>query len=193
VRLVAGAGAVAVLAAAVAIALAIRAWQTAPAAVAPTPAQPVLTVVPQATPTAPPQASPSATAIPLALRQEIIDSYMRYWAVVADAAFRVDDSQLPEVAAGEELERQRRGIADLRNQGHAARIVVDHQFGIGDATQSTATVFDKYESRSYFIDPKTKEPLGQTPEKPETVRMSFVLQRIDGAWRVTDGQVYVGG
>jgi hypothetical protein len=188
VRPVAGIAAVAVLAAAaVGIALATRGGQTVPAAVAPTPPGPAVTVVPQPTSSAPPQASPSATAIPLALRQEIEQAYDRFWRVRADAALRLDPGRLPEVAAGTALEIETKNIEQLRAEGRAGRYVIDLQYGVVAATQTRAVVATKYQNRSYFVDPRTMQPLAPTPAAAEEVKMTFTLEKIDGTWKVVDG------
>lgn len=171
----------------VAIALAGRSPLGAPVAVQLTPPQPELTIVPQLTPTAPPQPGPTATPIPLPLRREIEDAYDRFWRVRADAVLRLDPSRLPEVTAGEALERERREIAQLQAEGKAARIVVDLRYRIVKATDSTATVHDDLESRSYFVDPKTLEPIGPVPQTADLTKVSFDLEKVNGGWRVVDG------
>ena len=161
---------------------------SAPPAPNPTPAPPST-----ATPTAAqPPAVPTSTAapIPSELRQEIEDAYDRFWRVRADASLRLDPSRLPEVAAGQALERERQEIARLQAEGKAARIVVDLRFRVVQATNSTATIQDDFENRSYLVDAVTKQPIGPLPTGADIVKVSFDLQKIDGAWRVVDGTRY---
>jgi hypothetical protein len=185
-----GAGALALASVVAAIVLAARGGQAIPPATAPALPRPALTVVPQATSTAPPQASPSATAIPLALRQEIEQAYQSFWRVRADAAFSLDPSQLPQVAAGAALDRELEETAQLQAEGRAARVVVDLRFRIVQATDTSATIFDDVENRSYFIDARTKQPIGPPPDSAQIYKMSYELQKIDGSWRVVDATRY---
>jgi hypothetical protein len=174
----------------VAIALAARGRQPATAIGDLAGRQPVVTIVPQPTPTAAPQPSPSTTTIPSALRQDIEDAYNRFWRVRADAAFRLDASRLPEVTAGAALERERAETAQLQAEGRAARIVVDLHFRIVRATDTSATIYDDVENRSYFIDATTKEPLAPPPTTAQIYKMSYELEKIGGVWRVVDATRY---
>ena len=130
-----------------------------PSAAPPVPtAQPTPTAAPPAAtavPTAPP-ATPTAVPIPLELRHEIEDAYVRYWHVRADAALTLDPSLLPEVAAGDRLEREREEIAQLRAEGRARKVVVDLQFRVVRATETTATVHDDFKNWSYAVDLRTQ-------------------------------------
>jgi hypothetical protein len=174
----------------VVVVLFTRGHSASPPATDRMPSQPALTVVPELTPTQAPPPSPSATPIPLALKKEIEDAFDRFWRVRADAAFRLDASRLPDVAAGAALEVERQNIEQLRAQGHAARFVVDLQYGVQQATGTTAVVASKYQERSYVIDAGTKQPLAPTPATAEVVTMTFWMEKIDGTWKVVDGAVH---
>lgn len=171
-------------------ALAGRDSRGAQVAVVATPPQSELTIVPQLTPTAPIQPGPTATPIPLALRKEIEDAYDRFWRVRADAALSLDGSRLPEVAAGVALEIERRNVEQLRAQGRAGRYIVDLQYGVVEANQTSAVVATKYQDRSYVIDVQTRNPIAPTPFAGEEVKMTYWLEKIDGNWKVVDGTVH---
>ena len=128
--------------------------------------------------------------IPLELRHEIEGAYVRYWNVRADAALTLDPSHLPEVAAGDRLEREREEIAQLQAEGRAAKVVVDLQFRVVQATETTATVYDDFKNFSYAVDRNTKTPLVEPPRAAEIHVVSFEMQKIDGVWKVVDGTRY---
>jgi len=128
--------------------------------------------------------------IPLELRHEIEDAYVRYWRVTADAALTLDPSQLPEVAAGDRLEREQEEIAQLLAEGRARKVIVDLQFRVVRATETTATVYDDFKNLSYAVDRNTKAPLVEPPRAAEIHVVSFEMQKIDGVWKVVDGTRY---
>ena len=109
----------------------------------------------------------------MALRQEIEQAYDRFWRVRADAVLSLDPSRLPEVAAGEALDVETRRIEQLRAEGRAGRYVIDLQYGVVEATPTSAVVAAKYQSWSYFVDPKTLQPLAPTPAAAEQATMTF--------------------
>jgi hypothetical protein len=157
---------------------------------APGPAtQPVPTAAPPAATAAPTAVPPTPTAVPIPtdLRHEIEDAYVKYWRVRADAALTLDPSHLPEVAAGDHLEQEREEIAQLQAEGRAAKVIVDLQFRVVQATDTTATVYDDFKNFSYAVDKNTKAPLVEPPRTAEIHVVSFELQKIDGVWKVVDG------
>ena len=128
--------------------------------------------------------------IPLELRHEIEDAYVRFWQVRTDAVLRLDPSELPKVVAGDALQREEAWIARLRDEGRTSRIIVDLQFRVVQATATTATVQDDVQSRGYDVDPVTKAPLGPIPQQAEVLKASFELRKHDGVWKVVDGVQY---
>ncbi len=142
------------------------------------------------TSTAPALPSPTATPIPEPLRQEVIAAYQRYWQVLSDARWRLDAGALPQVLADPALERERQFIADLQTEGRAAVTWVSHSFRVVSADDVTALVYDEFSSRSYPVDPSTKEPLFPTPDAGVTRKLATELRKIDGTWKVVDGERY---
>jgi hypothetical protein len=152
---------------------------------APTLAPPVATATPEPVPP-----TPTAAPIPLELRHEIEDAYVHFWRVRADAVLQLDPSRLPEVTAGDALQREQAWIAQLRGEGRTSRIIVDLRFRVVRATETTATVQDDVQDRSYDVDAKTKAPLGPIPQQAEVLKASFDLEKIDGVWKVVGGEQY---
>src|SRR5262245_28136604 len=74
-----------------------------------TPPPPSATPVPQTPTVALPWATPGGptpTPLPVALSNEISEAYLHFWKVRSDAAYELNDSQLSDVAAGVQLERE---------------------------------------------------------------------------------------
>ncbi len=118
--------------------------------------------------------------------QEVSQAYLHYWDVYAQAMFTLDPSQLHTVASGDRLNEALAEVADLKAQGKAAKIQVEHHYFVFDVTETTANVHDEYDNKSYTIDPRTKAPLG-SPGTTQHLVDTYSLQRIDGVWKVVRG------
>jgi len=121
-----------------------------------------------------------------ALDEPIRQAYLHYWDVYAEAMSTLDTSHLSEVAAGDRLQEAIAEVTDLKAQGRAAKIEVEHHLLIFNVTESTASVHDEYINNSYAIDPTSKSPLG-TPGVGERLVDTYSLQKIDGSWKVIRG------
>lgn len=164
----------------------------APAAAAP------LTLAPTTVPTTAPPTSPVAAAAvtsPLPknpadllspLEKEIVDAYLRYWAVRGQAYYDLDTTRLGEVMAGAELAREEAGVQELKAQGRGADLDVEHNFRILKATPEEAVVYDEYLNHSVFIDAATKQVI-PTKEPPAVLKVSFEFRKVQGVWKVVDG------
>lgn len=120
------------------------------------------------------------------LEREVEAAYLRYWDIRTQAFLNLDSSRLGEVMAGDELARAETYIQDLRSQGRAAKMDVEHRIALPKVTSDEAVVYDEYLNKSVFVDPVTKQEL-KTDAPVETVKVSFYLSRIDGQWKVTGG------
>ncbi len=120
------------------------------------------------------------------LGQEVSQAYLHYWDVYAQAMFTLDPSQLHTVANGDRLNEALAEVADLKAQGKAAKIQVDHHFFVFDVTATSASVHDEYDNKSYTIDPRTRAPLG-SPGTTQHLVDTYFLQRVDGEWKVVRG------
>ena len=159
----------------------------------------------QTQPTTLPAAQPSATALAIAptvpttptlpaglhladspLEREIEAAYLHYWQVRTDAFLNLDTSHLGEVMVGDELARSEKYVQDLRSQGRAAKMDVEHRTALAKVTPDEAIVYDEYLNKSVFVDPVTKEEM-KTSAPVETVKVSFTMRKIDGQWKVTGG------
>lgn len=120
------------------------------------------------------------------LEREVEAAYLHYWDVRTQAFLNLDSSRLGEVMAGDELARAEKYIQDLRSQGRAAKMDVEHRIALPKVTPDEAVVYDEYLNKSVFVDSVTKQEL-KTDAPVETVKVSFYLSRIDGQWKVTGG------
>jgi hypothetical protein len=108
--------------------------------------------------------------------------------VYAEAVFDLNESKLPEVMTGPQLDRTRREIDSLRQRGRAAKIVVEHNSFIAelDPVAGTATIHDEYTNRSYEVDAETKQAVGQAASGTVLTDTYFLVKE-DGTWKVRDG------
>ena len=137
------------------------------------------------TPTGVPSAAiTTATPMPTPPTEaQISAAYLAYWDAYATALLNLDPSLAQGVATGEELERIKQEIADLRGKGVALRVTVTHDFAVVKSSVDGATVVDRYVDRSFYVDPSTKEP--QNAEVAgKTITDNFEFTRVDGRWIV---------
>lgn len=137
-------------------------------------------------PTTASAAAPATPKPPSPLEKEIIDGYLRYWNVRSQAYYDLDPTRLSEVMAGAELAREEEGIRKLRADGRAGGWDVDLNFRIDKATPEEAVVYDEYVNRSVYLDAVTKQEL-PTKEPPGVFKISFLMKKVDGVWKVVDG------
>lgn len=123
---------------------------------------------------------------PPTLEQEIVTGYLRFWEVRTEAQRDLDITRLPEVAAGDALDREVQQVEDLRAQGRAGKVDVEHNFVIVQASATEAVVYDEYLNKSLFIDLATGKEL-PTSEPPAKRKMSYDLRKTAGVWKVVDG------
>ena len=121
------------------------------------------------------------------LEREVALAYFRYWDVYAAAMESLDTSRLPEVTANGRLQEAMAEVGDLRADGIAARIQVQHSFSVVSATSQEATVRDDYADSSYALNPDTKQPVGIAGPSNRVVNL-YYLRMVDGAWKVVGGR-----
>jgi hypothetical protein len=115
----------------------------------------------------------------------IWQAYEEFWDARADALYELNAGLLEPRMAGPALERERAGIESLRGQGQAQVIDIDHRAEMIEAVADEGVIYDPYRNRTYRIDATTKQRV--EPEfEPETVNIAYLLQPIDGAWKVVD-------
>jgi hypothetical protein len=88
--------------------------------------------------------------------------------------------------ADAELARQEQQVSDLRAQGRAAKIDVDHRAAVALQGSDKAVVYDEYVNRSVFVELASGKEL-RPIKAPETEKISFELQYVGGTWKVIDG------
>ncbi|MFN8472784.1 MAG: hypothetical protein U0822_11395 [Anaerolineae bacterium] len=120
------------------------------------------------------------------LEREIEAGYLRYWDVLIQAYLNLDTSHLGEVMAGDELARVQKEILDLKAQGKAAKLDVEHRIAFAKVAPDNAIVYDEYLNKSVFVDPTTKQEL-RASEPATTEKISIYMRKVDGSWKVTGG------
>jgi hypothetical protein len=145
-----------------------------PGATGPT-ARTVLPLVGKSTPAPPVTAS-------LARRATIENAYLRYWDYYSDALFHLDITRIPEVAAGEEVQRIQEEVEGFRRRDRAVRVRVSHRYTIGEGPAG-AWIRDEITDRSFTIDPRTKQP-SQGPGAGDVVRDLFLMKEFGDSWKV---------
>jgi hypothetical protein len=136
--------------------------------------------------------APIPTVDPVA-EAEVQQAYAHYWQQRTLAFRDLDPSLLNDVAAGPELAGLTSEIDQLRSQGRAIRTHVVHHIVALPTAPGEAVVADQYEDLSTYIDFATKEPIDPANADPQSgpvTKVREVLQKIDGMWKVTGGQVY---
>jgi hypothetical protein len=137
-----------------------------------------------------PAAVPTVDAVAQA---EVQQAYAQYWQQRALAFRDLDPSLLVSVAAGPELAGLTNKINELRSEGRAIRTHVIHHVVALPTAPGEAVVSDEYEDLSTYVDFSTKEPLDPATADPQSgpiVKVREVLQKVDGAWKVTGGEIY---
>jgi hypothetical protein len=127
-----------------------------------------------------------STGSPLELDVEA--AYLRFWQVRGEAYLALDESRMPEVAAGPQLTREQQNIRELQVRGRAGRLNVEHSSPIAfiELAPDSAVVYDEYLDRSRLVDPTTKQEVG-ADGLTDVEKLSFRLQRTNGAaWKVVD-------
>jgi hypothetical protein len=145
--------------------------------------------------TAPTQASPTTLPVPTTVAEFAALSHDQQKAVmqqevdrfnsVLDRAYRnLDLSLLPEVTTGPELQTQQRLLAALKANGTPGG--GDHNYmitGIGTAPAlGSVSVRIEGTDRSWYLDPKTLQPVGQPHVDNSPATYTLVPQ--DGVWKV---------
>jgi hypothetical protein len=129
----------------------------------------------------------STPTIDSGLTAEIVVAYKHYWDVRADALLNLDPTHLPEVSAEPHLTVLQTGIEQLKNEGRAIRTDVQLDFKVVSATSSLAIVADDGVDHSVYINPETKEPLGDDgTNDSSTSKVEFKMEKFDDTWKVID-------
>jgi hypothetical protein len=124
--------------------------------------------------------TPTATPTP---EEAVLAAYDKYWDVYSLAAFTLDPSPVPSVAAGDELQSIQEEIDGLRAKGVALNVRVKRTPLVVQVSENSATVYDEIVNNSFYVDAKTKQP-PQASGNGEILRDTFYFQELDGAWKV---------
>jgi len=145
---------------------------------------------PSATPTAPAvtATAPPVTATPgdEELEAEVREAYLAYWDAYSEAVLHLDASLVEGFAAEDQLALVREEIENLRADGFALRVVVEHDIGVVLLSDTEAGVFDRIVNNSFYVDPVTKNPPEGTGSG-EMLDYRFRLELTEGRWIVMSG------
>jgi hypothetical protein len=131
----------------------------------------------------------------LAITFVLNHDYQEFWQFRTQALAQLDDIYLPEVMAGAELDAEMAGLHQLKADGKAQIVVVENHPEIWYASPDEAVIYDPYVSRSYFVDAKTRKPLGDGPASgPSTVSIAYHLTKHPDhfgspVWKVDDAVI----
>ena len=131
-------------------------------------------------PTVPALASVTATPT---VEQDVLAAYARYWDAYSLALYNLDASLVEGVATGDELQRIREEVANLKSQGRAARVVVTHKPVVIEASSTEARLLDEMVNNSFLVDPVTKDPPAASGSGV-VLKDTYYFQRLDGRWMV---------
>jgi hypothetical protein len=128
------------------------------------------------------------------LRRQIETAYTQYWDARAQAASTLDPKPLDDVAMGDELLALRHDVAQLRADGRAIKVEVQHQFTVLRVDGDQAQVLDRLRDFSIYVDPTSRQPLpGEVrPDEANAPRLTslYFLRNADGTWKVERGEAY---
>src|SRR5437868_13701579 len=86
------------------------------------------------------------------LRREVEAAYSQYWDARAQAVWTLDAAPLDDVATGDEILALRRDVDQLRNDGRAIKVEVQHQFTVIRVDGDVAQVLDRLRDFSIYVD-----------------------------------------
>lgn len=144
-----------------------------------------------AVPTAPevsgtPSAGATQATDTKGLAREVLKAYLHYWDVRTKAYYTLDTSRLHEVMSGKELQRDVEQIRQLRKQGRAIKPDIKHNPAVSIHSEAEAVVYDEYVNASLYVHADTKKVI-PTKEPPVTEKVSYVMRKLNGTWKVVDG------
>jgi hypothetical protein len=129
----------------------------------------------------------STTATPTrSLQEEVAEAYLAYWDAYAEAVLYLDVSLAEDFVTGEEFESIREEIEQLRADGVAARIDVEHDFVVADVSGTSTVVVDQIVNNSFYVDAETREP-EHGEGTGEVFRDTFFMEKQNEKWVVLRG------
>jgi hypothetical protein len=122
---------------------------------------------------------------PPALVQPLVDGYLRFWEVRAQALLTLQSAPLNGVMSGEPLRDELAAIERLRSANQAQRVEVGHSITVLWATTERGAVLDDLADRTTVVPLGASPPPSPSPPaKP--YRMAYLLQRTSNGWQVVD-------
>jgi hypothetical protein len=119
--------------------------------------------------------------------REVEQAFWRFLQVYEEALLTFDKSHLGEVLDGPALRLVTREVDDLQAGGWPVKVIEDDRsLTFADVTSTTATIEDRYVSRTVFVDPQTRQPVPRQ-DPPLRVLQTYEMRKVDGVWKVVGG------
>jgi hypothetical protein len=125
----------------------------------------------------------STTSTTLSVEAEVEAAYLKSWDVFATAAYDLETDGLESAYSGPALEVVTKNIERYITNNTPVRFRADHDFDI-EVKDDLAQVRDTYVNHGVLLDAQTMQPT--EPDPNETLTEIYLMQRIDGAWKVID-------
>ena len=124
-----------------------------------------------------------------ALVAELEHAYWLYWQAQAQAYATLDVAPVREVGDDTEVNGTAKLIEQLRAEGHAGVLDVQHHAQLVSATDALAIIADDEESHSYYVNLETGQP--EEPKPPVTEsKIERRFEKFGADWKVTGSQPY---
>ena len=107
--------------------------------------------------------------------------------IYQEAMLKLDPSHLPDVMAGDALQRITGEVNRLASQ-HSPVVIVEtnHHVAIVKLSNTSATLADEFLDGSEYVDAQSGQTIKRTTP-PDQVLMTYQFQKIGTTWKVTKG------
>ena len=125
------------------------------------------------------------TTVDWRVEQAIWQAYEEFWDMRANALLQLNVALVEPRMAGPALDRERAAIEQMRSDGQAVMIDIEHRAQMLEAVADEGVVYDPYLDHTYFVDAASKQRIGAAAD-PKTVEIAYPLQPVGGVWKVVD-------
>jgi hypothetical protein len=136
-------------------------------------------------PERPPHSTDTTVYDPSTVEGEVEAAYLRSWEVYAEAVWTLeyDQAEFAEVYAGDQLKTKVAELERRQRERRAVRAVVEHDYTVDVVAPTKAVVIDQYVNHMTLVDADTKRD--REPDPNELTLISYRLELVSGAWKVT--------
>jgi hypothetical protein len=138
-----------------------------------------------------------SSASDLAVVYPLTFDYKTFWQFRTQALANLDTVFLTDVMDGKALTGDEAALHQFQAQGKAQIVVVENHPQVWYVSPDEAVIYDAYVNRSYFVDAKTRAPLGDGPNTPpSTASIAYHLTKHPDevgslVWKVDDSVIIV--